>query len=551
MNQYTTLRLATSAVIRNSPSTLSCSRAIVVTLLLYLTTALPAFAAPRSSPTSHPDFSIPHGHFYTEANGLPPGNTSEGFGITNDQGIPFWSTYQHWGGAPVLGYPISGRFISKGFIEQATQRAILQWRPAIEQVVFVNILDELSAAGKNHWLTIYAQIPKPVPENMLPDPGAPSAVRHLALLKQNPVIAHAYMSTAHAQQLYGLPTSPPVSFGIVTVLRCQRTALQLWQKATPWSQPGQITVVAAGDLAKKAGLIPSAALIPQKTPRLEGEASKLPWSGWWWPASLIPYQPPYLFDSNGPLAKYDQYVASLGLPDPHVRLWEMQHIEFDNAALFWAGHCNGWAAAALLEPEPTTPHTIHGITFSIADQKGLLSDYHFADTPLWIYGSFTQPLNPADLQRVVINWLGQRHLGFIIDDIASPQEVQSYPVYRFRLIYTTDPEHPNITHVRLTLWMASYHVNPNITGLVPYPGSAGQEFDYWITGPLTNPTSGGWEGKSLQGPHGHPQLIWYPNPSVRNTGQLLTDPQLSYPMLLQILGRPASQEAQPPNVPLP
>ena len=31
--------------------------------------------------------------------------------------------------------------------------------------------------------------------------------------------------------------------------------------------------------------------------------------------------------------------------------WERQEIRF--AGLSWAGHCNGWAAAALLEPEPT------------------------------------------------------------------------------------------------------------------------------------------------------------------------------------------------------
>ena len=48
-------------------------------------------------------------------------------------------------------------------------------------------------------------------------------------------------------------------------------------------------------------------------------------------------------------------------------------------------HCNGFAAAALLEPEPTEQREILGITFSVADLKGLLVDYHFGDAAAWSF----------------------------------------------------------------------------------------------------------------------------------------------------------------------
>jgi hypothetical protein len=48
-----------------------------------------------------------------------------------------------------------------------------------------------------------------------------------------------------------------------------------------------------------------------------------------------------------------------------------------------------------------------GITFSIADLKGLLTDYHFADTAAWSFGddSDAAELNPADFHRMLLTWL--------------------------------------------------------------------------------------------------------------------------------------------------
>ena len=44
------------------------------------------------------------------------------------------------------------------------------------------------------------------------------------------------------------------------MLRTQRAAFQEWVTGAPWAAPGQVTVVLAGDLAKKFNLLPTAEL---------------------------------------------------------------------------------------------------------------------------------------------------------------------------------------------------------------------------------------------------------------------------------------------------
>src|SRR6185295_10338920 len=131
---------------------------------------------------------------------------------------------------------------------------------------------------------------------------------------------------------------------------------------------------------------------PEPPARLGGEAARKPWSGWWWPATSF-VGGPHLFDSNGPLAKYDLYVARNGKDDPQTMEWEQSELRLDHLA--WAGHCNGWAAASLLEDEPTAEREIGALTFTVGDQKGLLSAYHFADAAFWLHGNDEADVTPV------------------------------------------------------------------------------------------------------------------------------------------------------------
>src|SRR5690348_3822898 len=87
------------------------------------------------------DQDIPGGHFYTQTNG--GAGPQYGYRITDEGGIGFWSEFQRLGGVTALGYPSSKRFQLDGFIVQATQKVIMQWRPESAQVNFVNVFDKM------------------------------------------------------------------------------------------------------------------------------------------------------------------------------------------------------------------------------------------------------------------------------------------------------------------------------------------------------------------------------------------------------------------------
>lgn len=213
------------------------------------------------------DWPVPGGHFYTEANGFPPGTSPMGFAIVDDDHARFWTAFQRYGGVSRLGYPVSQRFLWGGFVTQATQKAVLQWRPEKGDVDFVNVFDELSAHQKDSWLWSFRSIPRPI------DPAADAGVpwqtvikRRLALLRVRPALDERYQAATDPLDLYGLPTSPVVDVGPMYVIRLQRAVLQEWKTAQPWARAGEVTVANAGDVAKEAGLFPWRKLRPTPPP---------------------------------------------------------------------------------------------------------------------------------------------------------------------------------------------------------------------------------------------------------------------------------------------
>jgi len=203
------------------------------------------------------DYDIPGGHFYTQANGQAgAGNT--GFAITNEAGLPFWNEFQRLGGVNALGYPISGRFMWDGFLVQATQKVVMQWRPEVNQVYFVNLYDRMHDLGKDPWLTAFRGI-GPIAD-WTSDTGMPFdqvTLKHLALLDANPAIkARYYAAPGDAVTLNGLPMAPIVPDNITNpnyyVLRAQRITIQQWVVDAPASgvHAGDVVVTNAGDEAK-------------------------------------------------------------------------------------------------------------------------------------------------------------------------------------------------------------------------------------------------------------------------------------------------------------
>ena len=482
--------------------------------------ALVPFAAQANE-----DYPVPAGRFFGQAGG---------FAVTDEAGVPFWSEFQRLGGVSALGYPVSGRYEQDGFVHQAMQKAILQWRPQEKRALLTNVLDDLSKFGKDEWLQTVRSTPRPLPAQF--DAGLKwedAVKRRQALLDADEAIKKRYYSVDDPMTFYGLPTSAVQDMGNHLAVRLQRAVIQRWKVDVPWAKSGEVTIANGGDLAKEAGLLDKTAVV-SSSPAVEGRAEKMPWSGWWWPADEG-VKGPHLFDADGPLARFDPLARKRGLADTATREWELKNIRLFGGRYEWAGHCNGWAAAAILEPEPTKPKTIDGVTFSVADQKGLLAKWHFADSAEWIHGDPEKGVEPADFHRALVQWMGAGKRAFVVDVSNGGDQILNLPVYRFRLFYTADPADKAKTHVRATLWFLDYRVPPDFVGSKNWPDDGGKTYEYVLVGDRNNPTSGAWQGASATKElFARPQHIWYPNPTARNTARPLVSPQLDYKLIQAI-----------------
>ena len=234
---------------------------------------------PIGAAAASPDFAVSGGWFYSETGG----GTGKGFNLL-DSGTDlkghitrFYSEFNRLGGVPVLGYPASNVFsLPDGFIYQATQSALLQWRPEVAPggaVALANVFDLLSQTGHDKDL-LNLGIPMPIADDGSGGNYANAVQIRTGWLTQ-PLIKARYLAnpnpdaikqwdTINSIQLYGLPTSQPQRFGPFIVQRFQRVALQLWIDSVPGQPaPGTVVPILGGDLAKRFGVVPAAAQQPQ------------------------------------------------------------------------------------------------------------------------------------------------------------------------------------------------------------------------------------------------------------------------------------------------
>jgi hypothetical protein len=296
-----------------------------------------------------------------------------------------------------------------------------------------------------------------------------------------------------------------------------------------WNQTGQRVELTPNPPVNE---IPSSARVPEAAHRADGRSSRLPWSGWWWSVSGAG---PSLDAFGGPLWKYDTAVEAIVGSNPGTRDWEARELSPAGLGLLWAGHCNGWAAAAVLEDEPRAPRVFGGTTFTVGDQKGLLSDLHFADTAVWSYGG-EEDVNAADFHRMLADWVGGQQRAMIVTFRVGDDEIWSYPAYQFELVYGPDPAEPDWSVVEATVWLVDNEVAPDFVGTRDWPSGEGKAFTYKIKGPAANPTDGIWTGTSAAGRFSHPYQIWYPDPSQRQTDRPLLAPGLDEKMVREITG---------------
>lgn len=184
-----------------------------------------------------------------------------GYQVCDDTNGRFLSAYRRYG-LQNVGFPISSRYSRDGFITQAFQKAILQWRPESGTVAFANTFDDMHNRGLDQRLLEQRQTP-----NQLPDgwdtPGATFnqvVAQRQALLNSRPALRTAYFAASDPLTFFGLPTSQVQDMGNHYAIRLQRAVLQEWKENVPWARAGQVTIANGGDISKDYGLIPAIAL---------------------------------------------------------------------------------------------------------------------------------------------------------------------------------------------------------------------------------------------------------------------------------------------------
>jgi hypothetical protein len=217
-------------------------------------------------PSRGADYAISGGRFFSQTNGRK--DSPSGFSVTDADGVPLWTAFQALCGGDVLGYPVSRRFTLDGFVVQAFQKAVLQWHPESKSFAFLNTFDVLHDRGRDDWLEVSRQTPRPL--DNAPDAGLSwdkIVARHVALLdKAPPPLKERFLADPQWLDHYGLPVAVQ-EWSNSVVVRAQRATLQYWKEAVPWAAKGSVSVANGGDLAKESGIFPWLAVTPENAPR--------------------------------------------------------------------------------------------------------------------------------------------------------------------------------------------------------------------------------------------------------------------------------------------
>lgn len=178
-------------------------------------------------------------------------------------------------------------------------------------------------------------------------------------------------------------------------------------------------------------------------------------------ADRKPYSGGYYAENDGgthvvmsggksPLQKYDEAFNG---GSPKAVTWEKEkHL----SGPAWAGHCNGFSAAAQRHPkEPAQSVTKNGVTFSPQDIKALLAEIYMNADYEFLGGNRCEldrnaipspdaradktkmgeceDINPGTLHVAIANWIGKaKHT--LIMDYNSDLEVWNYPLYKYDVL---------------------------------------------------------------------------------------------------------------------
>ena len=161
-----------------------------------------------------------------------------------------------------------------------------------------------------------------------------------------------------------------------------------------------------------------------------GRVAVLPWPGNAWRMHHDGIAWRWLgFRDSSPIEKYDQAFGADGWR------WEMKKHGTDGRQVGeWWGHCNGWAAAALLEPEPLHSVEYQGQIFEVSDIKALLVEVYYGSKAYAVglrcnlseadqkrdqngraEETACRDTNPGSFHIALLNLVGRDQRGFVMD----------------------------------------------------------------------------------------------------------------------------------------
>ncbi len=250
--------------------------------------------------------------------------------------------------------------------------------------------------------------------------------------------------------------------------------------------------------------------------RLQGDGSDKaflpvkPWSGYWWSRKEGKLVKGWA-GNESPLKKYDRFVQNRTGRNPGAHAWEAnpRNFHFDPSGPGWAGHCNGWSAAAIMEPEPRVPVTVDGVEFTTADQKALLSEM-WMDCRTLFYGKrkdsstpFSLDIYPNVFHRLLVENIKQKKRGMVADTSFSRQ-VWNYPIYGYETQWKRRWWLPGMVHVTTTVYFADDGVKPEFLGTKTFTKTYHYVLQVNGRGEITG---GVWDPRSLWD---HPDFVWIP-----------------------------------------
>ncbi len=268
-----------------------------------------------------------------------------------------------------------------------------------------------------------------------------------------------------------------------------------------------------------------------------GQATRLPYSGWWYPFDEGGTNVDITGSGLSPLEKYDRAFN----PPGSSAAWESRH---HGSGQSWFGHCNGFAAASQRHDEPTKPVTVNGITFAPEEVKALLAEIYMKAIPIFIGGrrcfetgevnenwstrrdpqfmGRCEDINPGIFHAGISNVIGRKNQVMVMD-LAANDQVWNFPIFRYsstqipvtemeasRLITGALTSYPfnrrarEFFHVRTTVYARDFGGEERIYGPT---GLVKQElFEYILELDENKVIVGGeWVGASIKR---HPDFLW-------------------------------------------